>query len=59
VAWYCSGDDSSTRAVLVLDGLMLVTGITLPRKRLVRSDVTVGLASTPPAWLRCQRGGNF
>jgi hypothetical protein len=40
--------------VLVLDGLtqvagavMLISGIALPRKRLVRSDVTIGLAPTP------------
>jgi hypothetical protein len=51
---YCHGDNSSKRAVLVLDGLtqvagavMLVAGIALPRKRLIRSDVSIGLAPTP------------
>jgi hypothetical protein len=51
---FCSGDKSGTRAVLVLDGLaqtagavMFVAGIAIPRKRLVRADVTVGVTPTP------------
>jgi hypothetical protein len=48
------GDEPATRALLVLDGLvqtagaaMLISGIAFPRKRLVRSDVTIGLAPSP------------
>jgi hypothetical protein len=51
---YCGGDRSGMRAMLVLDGLvqaagatMLLSGIALPRKRLVRTDVTIGLAPSP------------
>lgn len=47
---FCDGDRASARAVLVLDGLvqsagatMLVIGLLVPRKRLVRDDVTLGL----------------
>jgi len=47
---FCSGDNSGLRAVLVLDGLvqttgavLLVAGIAIPRQRLVRQDVTVGI----------------
>ena len=49
----CSGS-SAGRAILTLDGLvqtagaaMFVAGFMLPRKRLVREDVTVSLAPTP------------
>jgi len=49
--YYCSGDQSGLRAILVLDGLaqaagatMFIAGIAMPRKRLVRSDVTIGMA---------------
>jgi len=45
---FCNGDRSATRATLVLDGLvqsagaaMLIIGIAVPRKRLVRDDVTL------------------
>jgi hypothetical protein len=51
---YCNGDKSGLRAMMVLDGLvqtagavMLVAGVALPRKRLVRTDVTIGLAPSP------------
>lgn len=51
---HCSGSRSGLRAVLTLDGLvqtagavMFVAGFMVPRKRLVREDVTVSLAPTP------------
>jgi hypothetical protein len=50
----CSGGRSGLRSVLVLDGLiqtagaaMFVAGLAIPRKRLVRTDVSVGFFSTP------------
>lgn len=50
---FCNGDRSSLRAALVLDGLvqsagaaMLIIGIAVPRKRLVRDDVTLGFVPT-------------
>jgi hypothetical protein len=48
---FCNNSNSGLRAVLVLDGLaqtagavLLVAGMTMPKKRLVRQDVTVSLA---------------
>lgn len=51
---YCEGNNSGTRAILVLDGLaqtagavMFITGFAFPRKRLMRGDVTVSFAPSP------------
>jgi hypothetical protein len=56
---YCSDYEydqnrSGLRSVLVLDGLvqtagaaMFLAGVAFPRKRLVRTDVTIGFAPTP------------
>jgi len=51
---FCSGSRSDLRAVLTLDGLvqtagaaMFIASIMLPRKRLVREDITVSLAPSP------------
>jgi len=50
----CSRNRSGLRSILVLDGLvqtagaaMFVAGLAIPRKRLVRTDVSVGLVPTP------------
>ncbi len=50
---FCNADRSGLRAMLVLDGLvqsagaaMFILGIAVPRKRLVREDVTLGLVPT-------------
>jgi hypothetical protein len=51
---FCESSRSGTRAVLVFDGLaqtagaaMFVIGMAVPRKRLLRSDVTVSVLPTP------------